>query len=66
MLGVDVARQPDGAIKVVPLAVVSGVSAERSSMPGFAGWAMAASAILRVRERASARTAKQRIKFLHQ
>jgi len=62
MLGVDVTRQLDGAVNVVPLVVVSGVSAERSSMLGFAGWPTAAPA--KLRERTSVKTPTQRMQFL--
>jgi hypothetical protein len=62
MLAVDVTRQPDGAVKVVPLAVVSGVSAVRSSMLGFAGWPAAVPA--KLRERTSVKTPTQRMQFL--
>jgi hypothetical protein len=62
VLAVDVTRQPDGAVNVTPLAVVSGVSAESSSMLGFAGWQTAAPA--KLKDRTSAKIPTPRMQFL--
>jgi hypothetical protein len=63
LLAVDVMRQPDGAVNVAPLAVLTGVSAEMSSMLESAGCPAAAPA--KPKERATAKIRMRRIQLLH-